>query len=246
MQETVVLIHGFGEDSQVWENIITELKTDYRILAPDLPGSGDQIERTEGISMESMAEFIKELLDREEIDTCSMIGHSMGGYITLAFAEKYPERLTRFGLFHSTAFADSDEKKEARKKNIDFITKHGSAKFMAQTVPNLFSEETSQNNPGAIKEIIDRYRNFSSDSLVNYTRAMMVRPDRVHVLKTFPKPVLFIMGEKDTAVPVEQGLKQCSIPEFSYIYIATRSGHMGMIEEPNFCVKALKEFLSAK
>lgn len=246
MQETVVLIHGFGEDSQVWDNIIAELKQEYQILVPDLPGSGINNADSEGISMESMAEFIKELLDEQKIDTCSMIGHSMGGYITLAFAEKYPERLNRFGLFHSTAFADNDEKKEARKKNIDFIQKHGSAKFIGQTMPNLFAEDTSKNNPGIIKEMIDRYRNFSPDSLVNYTRAMMERPDRVHVLKTFPKPVLFIMGEKDTAVPIEQGLKQCSIPEFSYIYIATRSGHMGMIEEPFFCVKALKEFLSAK
>ena len=246
MQETVVLIHGFGEDLRIWENIIPELEPEYRILAPDLPGSGQQAANTAGITMESMAEFIKEMLDREKVGACSMIGHSMGGYISLAFAEKYPERLNRFGLFHSTAFADSDEKKDARKKNIEFITKHGAAKFLAQSVPNLFSEETANANPEVVKEMIDRYRNFSADSLVNYTQAMMARPDRIHVLKTFPKPVLFIMGEKDTAVPIEQGLKQCSIPEFSYIYIATRSGHMGMIEEPVFCVKALKEFLSAK
>ena len=244
MQETVVLIHGFAEDVQIWENIIPELQTEYRIIAPDLPGSGSTAVNTEGITMDSMAEFIREMLEKHNIDTCSMIGHSMGGYITLAFAEKYPEKLNRFGLFHSTAYADSEEKKEARKKNIDFIQKHGSAKFLAQSVPNLFSEETRKKSPELVKNMIERYSNFSPDSLVNYTRAMMNRPDRIEVLKTFAKPVLFIMGENDTAVPLEQGLKQCSIPEFSYIYIATHSGHLGMLEEPVFCVKALKEFLS--
>lgn len=238
MQETVVLIHGFGEDASIWENITPELETEYRIITPNLPEDLD--------TMESMAEFIRETLDREKITAYTMIGHSMGGYMTLAFAEKYPERLNKFGLFHSTAYADSDEKKEARKKNIEFIRKHGSAKFIEQSVPKLFSEESTQNNPALVKEMIGRYRNLSSTALVNYTKAMMNRPERIHVLKTFPKPVLFIMGEHDTAVPLEQGLKQCSIPEFSYIYIATRSGHLGMLEEPSFCVKALKEFLSAK
>lgn len=246
MKETVVLIHGFGEDSQIWENIAAGLEKDYHLIIPDLPGSGKAIEDIDGITMENMAEFIKALLDKENIAACSMIGHSMGGYITLAFAEKYPEMLNRFGLFHSTAFADSDEKKEARKKNIDFIHRHGSGKFQEQSVPKLFSKETNDKNPAIIRTIIDRYRNFSPDSLVHYTAAMMNRADRIHVLKSFPKPVLFIMGEHDTAVPLEQGLKQCSVPEFSYIYIATRSGHMGMLEEPEFCVNAVTEFLSGK
>lgn len=246
MQETVVLIHGFAEDARIWDNIIPELEPAYKVIAPDLPGSGTSTANTDEVTMESMAEFIKELLDRENIDTCSMIGHSMGGYITLAFAEKYPEKLNRFGLFHSTAYADSDEKKETRRKNIDFIQKHGSAKFITQTVPNLFSEESRAQYPQLVKNMIERYSNFLPGSLVNYTRAMMNRPDRIHVLKTFKKPVLFIMGENDTAVPLEQGLKQCSIPGFSYIYIATHSGHLGMLEEPVFCVKALKEFLQGK
>jgi pimeloyl-ACP methyl ester carboxylesterase len=244
MKETVVLIHGFGEDSQIWNTITPELNDNYDIITPDLPGSGKlSTENIEDASMESLAEHINSLLLQKNVDTCTMIGHSMGGYITLAFAEKYPEKLNRFGLFHSTAYADSDEKKHARKKNIEFIRKHGSAKFLEQSVPNLFSKEFAEKKPAILKEFIDRYRNFPPDSLVHYTAAMMNRPDRIQVLKTFPRPVLFIMGEHDTAVPIEQGLKQCSIPEFSYIYIATHSGHLGMIEESEFCVKAIKEFL---
>jgi pimeloyl-ACP methyl ester carboxylesterase len=175
-----------------------------------------------------------------------MIGHSMGGYVTLAYAEKYPERLNRFGLFHSSAFEDSAEKKAAREKNIAFITKHGSALFQQQTIPNLFSENSKKKLPEKISAMIERYSNFSPSALVAYTKAMKERPDRMHVLETFKKPVLFIMGEYDTAVPIEQGLKQCSVPELSYIYIAAQSGHMGMLEEPEFCLKALLDFLSGK
>lgn len=246
MQETIVFVHGFGEDSGIWENIIPEFKNDYHIIAPDLPGTGHlAATNTEGTTMESLAEFIKQTLDGQKIGKCIMIGHSMGGYITLAFAEKYQEMLLQFGLFHSTAYADNDEKKEARKKNMEFIRKNGASKFIETSVPKLFAPETAEKQPQKVKQMVERYRNLTTDSLVHYTNAMMDRPDRIHVLENFKKPVLFIMGEHDTAVPIEQGLKQCSIPEFSYIYIATHSGHLGMLEEPNFCVKAIKEFLSA-
>ncbi len=244
--EPVILLHGFGEDGSIWDALSEQLKKKYRLIIPDLPGSGQSVSNTDGITMEKMAEKVKEVLDKEGIQQCKMIGHSMGGYITLAFAEKYAHYLHSFGLFHSTAYADSEEKKEARKKNIEFIGKHGSAKFLRQTVPNLFSEETRSNNPELVEQIINKYSNLSPTSLVNYTAAMMNRPDRVSVLENFKKPVLFIMGEHDTAVPLEQGLKQCRVPEISYIYICVHSGHMGMLEEPEFSLKAIQDFLSAK
>lgn len=242
----VILLHGFGEDSAIWNTLKSDLSARFRLIIPDLPGSGKSVSNTDGVSMDTLADSVMKIIEKENIDEYFMIGHSMGGYITLAFADKHPAGLRGIGLFHSTAFADSDEKKEARKKNMDFIRNHGSQKFMHQSVPNLFSEETKQNNPQLVQEIIDQYSSFSPTSLVNYTAAMMNRPDRIHVLEEFKKPVLFIMGEHDTAVPLEQGLKQCSIPEFSYIYVCVHSGHMGMLEEPEFCLKALQDFLSAE
>lgn len=240
----VILIHGFAEDGDIWKNLIPALEKEYRLIIPDLRGSGKSTGDTEGISMESMAEDIHLIVEKEGIEECTMIGHSMGGYITLAYVDKYPEKLNKFGLFHSTAYPDSEEKQEVRKKNIDFIRKHGSSRFVEQTTPNLFSEETRNNNQGIVKEFVDRYCNFSPASLVYYTEAMKNRKDRIEVLKKFNKPVLFIFGEFDNAVPIEQGLKQCIIPEFSYIYIAAHSGHMGMLEEPEFSIKALQDFLT--
>ena len=242
--EPVVLIHGFGEHSAIWDGLTDELSKDYKLIIPDLTGSGRSTGKLESLSMDNMAEHINQILKKENIDKCYMIGHSMGGYITLAFAEKYAYKLKGLGLFHSTVFADSDEKKAGRLKNIEFIRKHGSAKFLEQATPNLFSEYTKQNHPGLIEETINLYSNFSATALIAYTQAMKDRPDRSEVLKKFQNPVLLIIGEFDTAIPIEQSLKMCKIADFAYIYIGARSGHMGMLEEPEFCLKAIRYFLS--
>lgn len=242
--EPVVLLHGFAEDSSIWSGLITSLKDQYKLIVPDLRGSGKSTGDMNKISMESLANDIVKILAKENIPACKMIGHSMGGYVALAYAEQYAHKLQGLGLFHSTAFADNDEKKNARIKNADFIRKHGSAKFIEQSTPNLFSEAFRQNQPRVVNELIQRYSSFSPATLVAYTEAMMNRPDRTHVLKNFNKPVLLIMGEFDNAVPLEQGLKLCQIADFTYIYIATQSGHMGMLEEPEFCLKAVQDFLS--
>ena len=112
----VMLIHGFGEDGTVWKNQVQHLENNYCVIVPDLPGSGKS-ELVDDMSMEGMAACLKGLIDQEISDNASLkngisiIGHSMGGYITLALAEKYKELVNGFGLFHSSAFADSDEKK---------------------------------------------------------------------------------------------------------------------------------------
>jgi len=241
---TVVLLHGFGEDSRIWAGMVEKLQQHYRLIVPDLRGSGRSTGNMENLSIDTLAADVELMLAKENITSCFMIGHSMGGYITLAYAEKFPGRLEGLGLFHSTAFADSAEKKETRKKNTDFIRKHGSAKFIAQANPNLFSGQFKEKYPEIVKEFTTRYSDISAVSLIAYTDAMMNRPDRTEVLKNFPKPVLLIIGEHDAAIPLEQSLKLCQIADFSYIYIATQSGHMGMLEEPQFCLKAIQDFLT--
>ena len=119
-----MLVHGFGEDSRVWENQEAVLQQHFKLIIPDLPGSGKSA-LTEDVSMEGMARVLKEILDDLAIGSCIMIGHSMGGYITLAFAEKYPASLIAFGLFHSSAYADNEEKKTARRRGIEFIREQG-------------------------------------------------------------------------------------------------------------------------
>lgn len=252
----IVLLHGFGEDSQIWENQIALLKDTFQLIIPDLPGSGlsqQESDAREDWSMDFFADCVKAILSKEfphnaitnnvSKESFILIGHSMGGYITLAFAEKYPESVKAFGLYHSTAFADSDEKKEARKKSIAFIEAHGSSPYIAQATPALFSDEFRSKHPQMVDEITRKYSNFSARALVHYLEGMMDRPDRTHVLKNFAGPVMFIMGVHDKAVPMEQGLKQCHLPAISYIQVLENAAHMGMLEENSLADPFLEKFL---
>ena len=235
----VMLLHGFGEDGTVWTNQVEHLKTRYRVIIPDIPGTGKS-ESIPEMSMEELAESVHSIIKKEKITSLSMLGHSMGGYILLAFAEKYGAMLNRFGLIHSSAFADSEEKKATRKKGIEFIREHGAMEFLKTATPNLFSKKSS---PDLVKKFFQRLPNFSGDSLVAYYNAMMQRPDRTKVLTEATVPVLFVFGTEDTAIPLSDGLKQCHLPRISYIHTLKNSGHMGMIEESEKLNHILDEFL---
>ena len=239
----VVFIHGFGEYGTIWDGLVNDLQNQFQCIVPDVPGSGKSIMKKGEWTMEGLAESIKSILDHEGIQKSAIIGHSMGGYISLAFAEKYVKSLAGLGLFHSSAFADSEEKKATRKRGIQFIEEYGTAKFLEQSTPNLFSDDFKNGHADIVKELIERYTNFQDGALVHYYHAMMQRSDRTHILKNYPGPVLFILGENDTAIPLADGLKQCHMPRLSYIHILRKSGHMGMIEETDKCREILQNFL---
>jgi pimeloyl-ACP methyl ester carboxylesterase len=238
----VILIHGFGEDSSIWSGIIKTLKDKYTIITPDLPGTGES-SILSNISIEEMAEVIHEIIHAENIESCPIIGHSMGGYIALALLDKYANHISGLGLFHSTAYADSEEKKAMRKKGIEFIKDNGSFAFLKTTIPNLFSTNTKAEKNYLIDEMIGKSHNFSTLSLVSYYEAMLKRPDRTAVLNNTDIPVLFMIGKNDNAIPIADVLQQCHLPEKVYIHILQNSGHMGMIEEEEISTNAISNFL---
>ncbi|MFT3681757.1 MAG: alpha/beta hydrolase [Ferruginibacter sp.] len=241
----VLLLHGFGEDGNVWENQVQVLKENFRLIIPDIPGSG-RSELVDNANIDTYAEIVRAILDTEENaqDEICLVGHSMGGYITLAFAEKYPQYLNSFGLFHSTASPDTDEKKQTRKKAIEFIKEKGAYAFLKTSTPGLFTEEFKRSNAGKVEALIEAGKNFTDAALVQYYEAMIARPDRTHVLKDCDKPVLFIMGEHDNAVPMQSSLKQCYLPLVSHVHILNSSAHMGMWEETDKSNTILEEFIS--
>ncbi len=238
----VMLVHGFAETGALWQEQVKHLESKFRCIIPDLPGSG-RSELIPGLSMEEMSEVLHQIVHQEALEKITMIGHSMGGYVTLAFAENYYNHLDAFGLFHSTAFADSTEKKALRNKGIMFIQEHGSAAFLKASTPNLFSERTKKEMPEMVSAFIDEQSNFSAASLVVYYQAMMARPDRTGVLRNSTFPVLFVIGEHDQAVPLSDSMAQCHLPGKSYIHLLRDSAHMGMLEEPETSNRILEQFL---
>lgn len=253
--QPVVLIHGFGEDGEIWNRQVDFLKAHCKLIIPDLPGSGKS-GMLNSMSIESMADVIKGVLENElgELHSSNkviMIGHSMGGYITLAFAEKYPELLKAFGLFSSSAFADSEEKKAARTKSIDFIQKFGAYEFLKTAIPALFLNGQKESSPSTphhhdIESLVEAGKKFTPEALINYYHAMIARPDRTAILKAFTGPVLFIIGVHDKAVPFEQSMQQCYLPVESHVHVLRNSAHMGMWEETDKANEALLLFLQGQ
>jgi pimeloyl-ACP methyl ester carboxylesterase len=242
--QPVLLIHGFGEDSTVWDKQIDFLKDKHKLIVPDLPGTGaSPLLQKENATIDDYADLIKQLLTKENIEKIIMIGHSMGGYITLAFAEKYPEMLSAFGLVHSGAFADDEEKKATRRKGIKFIQENGAEAFLKTSTPGLFYD--SEKSKADIEATIQKGKSSSADALVQYYEAMISRPDRTGVLKAFQGPVLFIIGEHDKAIPFTQSMKQCHLPALAHIQILRSSAHMGMAEETEKVNEILGEFLQS-
>jgi pimeloyl-ACP methyl ester carboxylesterase len=239
----VLLLHGFAEDGAVWDEVAPALSAMCRVLVPDLPGSGRSA-LPNSVSMETLAAVLKELLDKEGIERCVFIGHSMGGYITLAFVESYPNRVWAFGLFHSTAYADSEEKKTGRRKSIEFIRGHGAAPYIRQSTPHLFAAGTREQRPGLVEDMIRRYSGFSDASLIAYLQAMLQRPERVSVLEHFPRPILFIIGEKDMLLPPEQALRQAHLPRIAQVRLLPDAGHMGMLEDAVAGSDIIQEFVN--
>ncbi|NCU03936.1 MAG: alpha/beta hydrolase [Chitinophagaceae bacterium] len=241
-RQTIVLIHGFGEDSRIWKQQISFLENNFCLLIPDLPGTGQSIIGSATLSMESMADMIKLMLEEENSSQCIMLGHSMGGYVTLAFAEKYPEQLEGFGLIHSTAYADSAEKKEARQKSIGFIREHGAFEFMKTSIPNLFSSSFNNSNKQTVDELIAQSNQFTSEALIAYYEAMIARPDRMAVLQQSNVPVLFFIGSEDKAVNPADALAQTALPAVCSAKLISGIAHMGMLEAANELNTAVIEF----
>jgi pimeloyl-ACP methyl ester carboxylesterase len=240
--QPVMLVHGFGEDQYVWDQQGEKLKERFTLVLPDLPGSGGS-ELNPDLSMENLAEALHAVLEAEKMESVAMLGHSMGGYVTLAFAEKYPQLLKVFALVHSTAYAYTEEKKATRRKAIGFIREHGVYEFLKTTNPNLFSERTKQEQPELVDKLVEQYRYMDAAALIAYYEAMINRPDRTSVLKEFNRPILFLAGEHDFTIPYEQVVQQSSLPLVSYLHVLHHSGHMGMWEEPTECNFILEEFI---
>ena len=238
----VMLLHGFAEDSSIFDAQVNYLKENYLVIVPDLPGIGkSEMLKKENVELADYAAILKAIIDEEKINSFTLIGHSMGGYITLAYADKYAETLNGFGLFHSSAYADDEAKIATRKKAISFIAQNGTAAFLKTTIPNLFyNPEKSIDD---IKTLIEKGNSFSPEVLIQQYKAMIARPDTTSILKTFRHPILFIIGEHDKAISFEHSLQQSHLPQMAYVHILRNTGHMGMKEEPDLVNNFMGEFL---
>ncbi len=235
----LVFLHGFGENRQMWVDF-TPYFEGYKVITIDFPGSGDSA-AMEG-SIARMAKIVNGVLMAENIEKCVMIGHSMGGYVTLAFAKLYEQKLFGYCLFHSQPNADTVEKKEVRNRGIEFIKKYGNALFFKGLMPKLFAPKFLSGNMHTVDKLIYYGSQMQPKAVIHQLQAMRDRPDNQAVLKNAKVPVCFIIGKLDVAVPAENSLNQTFLPKMSAIHILPKVGHMGMFEAPKKMVNILRNF----
>ena len=240
--EVIVLVHGFCEDSSVWNDFKKHLAKKFRVIIPDLPGYRKSTLPKHSLTIEWMADFVHAIIAKESIRNPIIIGHSMGGYITLALTEKHSRLPQKIGLFHSHAFADDEEKKKGRQKGIEFVEKNGTQDFVHELVPNLFAEKFRKEQKATVERQKAYAQEYAPETITAGLQAMMLRPERTNALKTFRKPVLFILGKEDKAIPYGKSLEQCQYPAISSVHILENVGHMGMLEEPEKTLEIVEEF----
>ncbi|MCB0635781.1 MAG: alpha/beta fold hydrolase [Lewinella sp.] len=228
--EPVVLIHGFCEDSRVWEDFKFDLiEEHYRVVMVDLPGFGKSAALAEP-SIDHYAGAVWAILDHLGIERSVVIGHSMGGYTALAMLDQQPDRILGMGLFHSHPYPDSPEKQADRLKQVEFIERMGHQLYVKQLVPKLFSPRYVQSNPFDIDKIVHRAARFQAVGITGGLHAMITRPDRSHVLEQARQPILFIVGQLDEAVPPDLSAAQLALPRVASIHVLPKVSHMGMFE----------------
>lgn len=235
----VILIHGFCETHEVWTRFAQQLSKDFRVISVDLPGFGKSKSLPEGFSVADAASKINDLIKQLEITACIPIGHSLGGYVTLAMVNQQTSLFSGFGLFHSTAYADSEERKAARNKVIEFVSKNGVPAFIETFIPPLFHDKTNTYIPFAVKMALQT----KQETLIGYAKAMRERQDLTSVIKKYNKPIIFIAGERDTVIPLETLEKQAKLAAKPYLYVIPNVAHMGMFEQEAETLNLIRGFL---
>jgi len=238
----ILLLHGYLESLKVWNILVDELKNDFRIIAPDLPGHGHSEVSEEIQTMDSMAEAIMHMLYHLNIDKCFVIGHSMGGYVALAFLEKYPKLVKGISLFHSSPFADTEEKKHSRDREIELIKAGKKAQIYNLHTPKTFADENVSRFTEQIEKLKSTAKKTDNNGIIAVLEGMKARPDRSGLLKNTLVPVQYIIGAKDNFIPM-QILDKLELPKGTDIVVLENSGHMGMFEEKEKSLEAITRFV---
>lgn len=233
----VVLLHGFPENLHIWDEFAKELAKSFRVIAIDLPGLGESESIGYVHTMELMARCVHSVLQELKLRRYVIVGHSMGGYAGLAFAELFPENLKGLCLFHSTAFPDSEEKKLDRDRASEAAKKH-TGQFVKAFTGNLFANADDPN----IKKLQQMVAGTSARGIVAALQGMKMRPGREIILKFAQYPVLFILGKKDKVINWWNMKEQVLIPPDNRVLLLEDAGHMGFYEAPKETLKAVRGF----
>lgn len=238
-EKCVVLLHGYLESMLVWEEFIELLKDELRVVVIDLPGHGVSMITSEVHTMEYLAECVGLTMEALGIDRYSIVGHSMGGYVSLAMLDNYASHLESIVLLSSTTSADNQEKCDRRRREIELI-KAGKKNTLARLVPHQgFAPENVKRLKDYIEDLSELILITEDEGVIAILGGMIERKSRGEQLRDSGIPHLFIFGRYDHYIPVEVAEEMIAQDPKAEVLWLEHSGHMGFIEEPSLCAEAI-------
>lgn len=237
----VVLVHGYLENLKMWNSMAEELSSSYQIILIDLPGHGKSKNFDEVHTMELMARELKETLDYLGISNADFLGHSMGGYVILAYAELFPKDIKSFILMNSTSVPDAPEKKEQRLKAVETAQKNLDT-LIKMSIPTLFAEGNLEKLKPEIEFAKELARETSLQGVTAALKGMRLRIDRSFLLEEFPGKIGIILGKYDKAVNPEE-LKKIIPNKENISILELETGHMAHLENPEASLEFIRKFL---
>jgi pimeloyl-ACP methyl ester carboxylesterase len=222
----LVLIHGFGLDRSIWREMVFEFISDQHVILIDVRGHGESDAPSGPYLIEELADDLAGLLAFLQIDKAIVCGHSMGGYISLAFADLYPQGLLGLGLITTNAKADSDVKKKSRYTLIEQVKVHGSGELAKSLAPRLSQNET------IIKRAHALIKNTSPTGIIGSAYAMAERPDRMALVQKLALPAFVAAGEEDQIADLADTMKLADAFSNGRFLTIPNAGHMPMWENP--------------
>ena len=236
----VVLVHGFLENSTMWDKITPELIKKNRIITVDLLGHGKSDCLGYSHSMELFAETIEAVLKHLRIRKCILVGHSLGGYVALAFAEKYPKKIKGLCLMNSTSVEDDEERKLIRIRANKMI-QNNFTNIVRMSFANLFGEKSKTTFKNEMKSALNEALQTSTQSYIAAQEGMMVRTNRSNILTNSSFKKLIIIGEKDHVLNVENSIEEADKTNSELVVFP--DGHMSHIENKELLISTLKDFV---
>lgn len=238
----IVLLHGYMEAGEIWDPLAEKLAEEFRIIAPDLPGHGDSGVSGEVHTMEFLAGAVSEVIRDAGEKRVLLVGHSLGGYVALAFVEMFPELLAGYVLFHSHPHADTPEAIARRNREI-VVVRAGRKNIM---YPGNVSMMFAGDNLKTMKAQLERSKKIASrnpgEGIIAMLNGMIARPSRQFILENGIVPLLWILGRHDLYFSPERAQRDIGLPHNAEVVILEKSGHLGFIEETGKSAVLVKTF----
>lgn len=238
----LLLVHGFPANVQLWRHIIPELSKKYTLILPDFFGEEGDWLREGQTSMLLLADAFNDLLENEGLQKVVFAGHSMGGYMGLAFASLYPDKLAGLSLIHSSPLGDEPARAEGRRKTVAILENGGKSPFLKKMVRALFPEEFNAGNPEVLARQINEAIAVNDQSLVAFYRAIMQRADSTETVRNANFPIQYIIGKKDSLANITKELAAENLANTNFVSIYEKEAHMAMLEDPVRLLRDLEHF----